>query len=351
MFDKCVSPKKHLVATAVSFFVLGSLITLFMVRHGSPFFESYVQSAGVLIDSRSSPVCREVEHEASLNPADTCVTPSAAVQAFRKANLEGSDKGTPGHSYDLLYGPFLAPLLHKPVAILEIGVEGGKSLKLWERLFPEHVIIVGIGFGAGSEVKQQFKRKYTEKHFLYTGSQADNEFLARVKADLDGLKFDLIIDDGSHVPWHQVYTLEKLFEDSLKDGGMYIVEDIETSYWDKPGAGLYGYTLEDAGAGKHGNFVEKMKCVADTLNRGTFLDPDFHVLGNKVDMLVSHILFSQNIVILWKKDAAEWAAADIQAKHIDSYQFGGENFLDHSRTEYKKWKAEVTWEIAGMQRP
>jgi hypothetical protein len=26
-------------------------------------------------------------------------------------------------------------------------------------------------------------------------------------------------DDGSHVPWHQIFTLEYLFEHLLKDGG------------------------------------------------------------------------------------------------------------------------------------
>ena len=32
-------------------------------------------------------------------------------------------------------------------------------------------------------------------------------------------KFDLIVDDGSHVPWHQIFTLEYLFHHLLKDGG------------------------------------------------------------------------------------------------------------------------------------
>jgi hypothetical protein len=35
------------------------------------------------------------------------------------------------HSYELMYGPFLAPLLQRPVHVLEIGVFDGRSLKLW----------------------------------------------------------------------------------------------------------------------------------------------------------------------------------------------------------------------------
>lgn len=42
----------------------------------------------------------------------------------------------------------------------------------------------------------------------------------------------LIIDDGSHIPEHQILTFDKLFPILLK-GGTYIIEDIETSYWTK----------------------------------------------------------------------------------------------------------------------
>ena len=276
-------------------------------------------------------------------------SPKDAVTAFNKANIDGSDKGTPGHSYEIMYGPFLAPFLDQPVRLLEIGVEDGKSLRLWERLFPRHELIVGIGFGGGSQVKNTFKRNFADKHVLYTGSQADPSFLDRVKADLDNSKFDIIIDDGSHVPWHQIFTLEYLFEDSLKDGGIYVIEDIETSYWDAPGAGLFGYTFQEAGIGRRGNAVEKLKGVADTLNRGMLLDPEYHVLHNKTDHLISHIMFSQNAVVLWKKDRSLWANAKIQEKHIDAYQFGAPSFVDETRNHYKSWKAQNTWDVAGMQ--
>ena len=39
-----------------------------------------------------------------------------------------------------------------------------------------------------------------------------------------------IIDDGSHIPQHQVSTFDLLFRQVLLPGGTYIVEDIETRY-------------------------------------------------------------------------------------------------------------------------
>jgi len=40
---------------------------------------------------------------------------------------------------------------------------------------------------------------------------------------------------------------------------MYVIEDIETSYWDQPGASLYGYMMHNAGIGRRGNAVERLK--------------------------------------------------------------------------------------------
>ena len=294
---------------------------------------------------QSAPIC-----SSAVSSACTIPSPVTAIAAFNDANKEGSDKVI-HHSYDIMYGPFLAPFLNSPVRILEIGVEDGRSLKLWQRLFPLHERIVGIGYGVGDEVESTFRRDISDKHTLYTGSQSDPSFLDRVLEDLNNMQFDIIIDDGSHVPWHQIFTLEYLF-DSLKDGGLYIIEDIETSYWDAPGAGLYGYTLQDAGIGKRGNAVEKLKGVADTLNRGVLLDPEYHVLHNKMDHLISHITFAQGCVMMWKKIAPLWEKANIQRDQIENYRFAVPEYgnFDETRQHYKSWKTANTWEVAGMQR-
>ena len=53
--------------------------------------------------------------------------------------------------------------------------------------------------------------------------------------------FDVIIDDGSHVPSHQKLTFQTLWP-HLRPGGLYAVEDIETSFWAETKL-LYGYKL------------------------------------------------------------------------------------------------------------
>ena len=59
----------------------------------------------------------------------------------------------------------------------------------------------------------------------------DQESSADDLAILSGKEgpFDVIIDDGSHINAHQIFTFENLFSE-LKAGGLYIIEDTLTSY-------------------------------------------------------------------------------------------------------------------------
>jgi SAM-dependent methyltransferase len=56
---------------------------------------------------------------------------------------------------------------------------------------------------------------------------------------IDDVKFDIIIDDASHDVIHQQITFSNFF-DILKSGGLYIIEDIGSSFF-KEGVNLYGY--------------------------------------------------------------------------------------------------------------
>jgi hypothetical protein len=62
---------------------------------------------------------------------------------------------------------------------------------------------------------------------IHVGSQSDPEFLARLIDRYGG--FDIIIDDGSHWYRDQRVSMEVLWP-ALSDGGVYLVEDVHTSY-------------------------------------------------------------------------------------------------------------------------
>ena len=105
----------------------------------------------------------------------------------------------------------------------------------------------------------------------------------------------VIIDDGSHLPSHQLLSLETLWP-ALAPGGLYIVEDVETSYWAQH-AQLYGYSYIDQPSA-----VDRLKLVADTINREFLLGASpLPPLYNSV----SSVMFGQNMVALRKQTTAE----------------------------------------------
>ena len=148
----------------------------------------------------------------------------------RAAIRHGCDKwGT--HFYTPVYHELFAARRDRPLRILEIGVGGfqssnlgGASLRMWADYFPR-AAIVGIDI-----VEKRLDIDPRVK--ILQGSQDDPEFLRRVVAEHG--PFDIVIDDGSHVPKHVIASFDCLFP-TLADGGLYVIEDVQTCFW--PGRG------------------------------------------------------------------------------------------------------------------
>jgi demethylmacrocin O-methyltransferase len=62
----------------------------------------------------------------------------------------------------------------------------------------------------------------------FQGSQTDRKVLNKIMDQIG--EPDIIIDDGSHINEHVIETFMILFP-KLKNGGIYVIEDTETSYW------------------------------------------------------------------------------------------------------------------------
>jgi len=122
-----------------------------------------------------------------------------------------------------IYENYFKDFKNKKINILEIGVHEGKSLMIWKGFFPKANII-------GIDLKSyNFK---INRIFTFQGDQTDAYFLLGIARKFK--KFDIIIDDGSHVCSHIIKTFGVLFN-YLKDDGLYICEDLQTSYWPRYG--------------------------------------------------------------------------------------------------------------------
>lgn len=139
----------------------------------------------------------------------------------------GTDKGSKGHNYCPIYERHLNYLKTQPFTLLEIGIggyhypdRGGESLRMWADYFT-HAKIVGV---------DTYDKSFLNSPRIQTfvGSQDDIEFLHRV-VKLTG-RPQVIIDDASHINYLTIKTFEVLFP-LLAPGGVYVAEDVHTSYW------------------------------------------------------------------------------------------------------------------------
>ncbi|HUR32017.1 MAG TPA: class I SAM-dependent methyltransferase [Saprospiraceae bacterium] len=155
---------------------------------------------------------------------------SSADDLTALAKIYNTDKGW-RHNYMPIYQQWLAHHRIKPVKLLEIGVggndnphSGGESLRMWKKFFANGKI-------TGIDIYDKFFLQ-EERIKIYKGPQQDGDFLHSVSAK-EG-PFDIIIDDGSHIQSHIIASFETLFP-LLAPGGLYVIEDTQTSYWESYG--------------------------------------------------------------------------------------------------------------------
>jgi hypothetical protein len=156
-------------------------------------------------------------HAPGTDDAPIRLTPPAFLLDVAGA-LEGTDKcSSVSFAWDYLrkYEDLFAPLRDQKFNLIEIGVFNGTSLKMWKSFFPRATIV-------GIDINPACTRHAEERVVIKIGSQEDPELLAKISARYPPT---IIIDDGSHVAHHIIYTFERLYP-SLLPGGFYVVEDL-----------------------------------------------------------------------------------------------------------------------------
>jgi len=152
---------------------------------------------------------------------DTHLNESSTLYQIWK-NIEGGHKWL---HYFPIYEKLFSSLADKPLRILEIGVYNGGSIKMWTKYFRNYSLFVGLDIDPRCA-----EHTCPDKNIhVIIGSQDDEDLLEKTGKDFG--PFDIIIDDGSHINSHMIKTFNSLFSRHLKEGGLYVVEDVHTSYW------------------------------------------------------------------------------------------------------------------------
>jgi hypothetical protein len=149
------------------------------------------------------------------------------------------------HGYLAAYQEHFSGRRTEVTTVLEIGVggygdvdKGGESLRMWAEYFP-NAMIHGVDIHNKSAID-------TTRIKTHEGSQIDADFLDRLMQKTGAP--DIVIDDGSHVNEHIIFTFEHLFP-HVRPGGFYVIEDLATSYMPEYGGDPQNLDRRDISTG------------------------------------------------------------------------------------------------------
>ncbi len=153
------------------------------------------------------------------------------------------------------YHRHLGRLRGEAVTLVEFGVFHGGSLQMWKHYLGSRARIVGVDIDPACKTFEE------DQVQIWIGDQEDRPFLRRLA---DGVgSIDIVIEDGGHRMGQQIATFEEIFY-RMSQSGVYIAEDLHTSYWAEYGGG----------ARRTGTFIEYAKALIDQLNAWHTQNPE-----------------------------------------------------------------------------
>jgi cephalosporin hydroxylase len=162
------------------------------------------------------------------------------------------------HYFDIYHRHF-ERFRRKRVVVLEFGVSHGGSLQMWRNYFGRKAKIYGV------DINPRCKQFEDRKTKVFIGDQEDRGFLREVAKQTGPI--DVLIEDGGHTMRQQIATFEEMYP-KVKEDGVFLIEDLHTSYWKRYGGGHR----------RPGTFMEYAKDLVDQLNAWHSKEP-----GLKVD--------------------------------------------------------------------
>ena len=237
-----------------------------------------------------------------------------------------SDKSSQ-HGYHKILPFYLKDHCNKAGGMLELSLPGcvQKHKQMWLEMFPNmHVYMLD----------KASKTSLEERATVINCDQGNADDLQKVASYIKGQDIPMyfISDDGCHSPVHQVLAFNTFFP-LLEVGGVYIIEDIEVSYWKN---GNHHGVSSRYGQGCSGSVIEIFKRAIDGINY-EFSQTRDQVKG-LCDRIVQHqqeihsVSFARNCIIIIKKEFEE--DRDYRFAHKLQEQVAGEKYYDYGTLKY-----------------
>ncbi len=138
------------------------------------------------------------------------------LKSYFDSHKEGRGVWKWVHYFEIYHRHF-SKFVGREVHVLEIGVYSGGSLQMWTEYFGPKCRVYGVDIEEACAAYQDDRTK------IIVGDQSDRRFWKRFKEENPAI--DILIDDGSHEPEHQIVTLEEMLP-HLRPGGVYLCEDV-----------------------------------------------------------------------------------------------------------------------------
>lgn len=182
-----------------------------------------------------------------------------------------SDKSSEYHNYLDLYDKHFSSFRNENINVLEIGILFGGSLDIFYEYFPKASI-----YAIDIQDKTHLKK---DRVNIFVGDQSDKSLSENFADDF----FQVILDDGSHKMEHQQKSFGYLFK-KLKSGGIYIIEDLHTSYEEYRENIMYNNEL--FGLTKDNSTIEFLNGLTDNIEKNKYLtDDDYHYLKDNIESI------------------------------------------------------------------
>lgn len=150
------------------------------------------------------------------------------------------------HYFDVYHRHF-ARYRGAECTVVEIGIYHGGSLEMWREYFGPRARIIGV------DIEERARALAAPGTEIMIGDQEDPRFLQQIAEKAGSI--DVLIDDGGHHMQQQINTLLHLYP-RIAANGVYLCEDLHTSYWEEYGGGYR----------RAQSFIEFSKHLIDKLN-------------------------------------------------------------------------------------
>jgi len=211
------------------------------------------------------------------------------------------------HYLDVYHRHF-ARFRGREFTLLEIGVYHGGSLQMWRDYFGPGARIIGV------DVNPRCQELAAPGIEIVIGDQADPRFLDALRQRIG--RIDMLIDDGGHTMQQQLATFSALFP-YVDANGVYLCEDVHTSYWREFGGGFR----------QQNTFIEVMKGLIDHLNAFCSKDPNSFA-PSKFTHTAASMHFYDSIVVIEKQTREQPRRVVCGTPSFPDAWDGGEKLVD-----------------------